>query len=154
MARVVYSDCWEGVLVWWGEGEGGERTVQQPRSTRWCQGAEGGAGVEERVAAMAVRRVAGSSVSWGGGSAWGFGGWGVGEGETDLDVEEEPDGGESGLGDVLEEVGEAGKGLVGSLRGAEGAEVGPVAVGDLFVDAKGAFQGGVLGDVNIVGGKG
>lgn len=23
MARVVYSDCWEGVLVWWGEGRGG-----------------------------------------------------------------------------------------------------------------------------------
>lgn len=61
-----------------GGGGGGGRTVQQPRSTRWCQGAEGGAGVEERVAAMAVRRVAGSSVSWGGGSAWGLGGWGKG----------------------------------------------------------------------------
>lgn len=58
------------------------------------------------------------------------------------------------MGDVFEQVGEAGKGLVGGLWGAEGAEVGPVAVGDLFVDAKGAFQGGVLGDVNIVGEKG
>lgn len=41
----------------------GGRTVQQPRRMRWCQGLEGGAGVEERVVAMAVRRVVGSSVS-------------------------------------------------------------------------------------------
>lgn len=58
---------------------------------------------------------------------------------ADLDVEEKPDGREGGLGDVFEEVGEAGEGLVGGLWGAEGAEVGPVAVGDLLVDAKGTF---------------
>lgn len=50
---------------WWGRGGGG-RTVQQPRRMRWCQGWEGRAGEEERVVAMAVRRVVGSSVSWGG----------------------------------------------------------------------------------------
>lgn len=55
----------------------GELTVQQPRRTRWAQGWEGGAGVEERVVAMAVRRVVGSSVSWGG-LALGKGGRGEG----------------------------------------------------------------------------
>lgn len=79
-----------------GGGKGG-RTVQQPRRMRWCQGWEGGAGVEERVVAMAVRRVVGSSVSCKG-LALGVGERGNG---TDLDVEEEPDGGEGGLGDVL-----------------------------------------------------
>ena len=95
----------------------------------------------ERKGGSTGRRRAGRGISW---FLW----WTI-EGWAYLDVEEDPDVFEPRLGEVLEQVREEGEGFVGLLRGPQGAKVAPVAVGNLFINAKGALEGGILAAVSI-----